>query len=103
MGRLTADFAKAFSRDLKKNAKRRNWNLTELEKSHRSGSGEHPGNAGGAAPPPQHAHPVRQLARAIRMPCRQCRGLASDLVIERFSRILRTHRQPRRIIPLNRR
>ena len=32
MGRLTADFAKAFSRDLKKNAKRRNWNLTELEK-----------------------------------------------------------------------
>ena len=29
MGRLTADFAKAFSRDLKKNAKRRNWNLTE--------------------------------------------------------------------------
>ncbi len=32
MGRLTADFAKAFSRDLKKNAKRRNWNLSELEK-----------------------------------------------------------------------
>lgn len=32
MGRLTADFAKAFSRDLKKNARRRNWNLSELEK-----------------------------------------------------------------------
>ena len=85
MGRLTADFAKAFSRDLKKNAKRRNWNLTELEK-------------------------VIDLVventpetLEIRMPCRQCRGLASDLVIERFSRILRTHRQPRRIIPVNRR
>lgn len=99
MGRLTADFAKAFSRDLKKNAKRRNWNLTELEKV----IDLHPGNAGGAAPPPQHAHPVRQLARAIRMPCRQCRGLASDLVIERFSRVLRAYWQPRRIIPVNRR
>ena len=32
MGRLTADFAKAFSRDLKKNAERRGWNLSELEK-----------------------------------------------------------------------
>ena len=32
MGRLTADFSVAFSRDLKKKAKRRNWNLEELEK-----------------------------------------------------------------------
>ena len=101
MGRLTADFAKAFSRDLKKNAKRRNWNLTELEKVIDLVVENTPETL--EAPPPQHAHPVRQLARAIRMPCRQCRGLASDLVIERFSRILRTHRQPRRIIPLNRR
>lgn len=32
MGRLTADFSAAFSRDLKKKAKRRGWNLSELEK-----------------------------------------------------------------------
>lgn len=32
MGRLTADFATAFERDLKKKAKRRNWDLSELEK-----------------------------------------------------------------------
>ena len=31
------------------------------------------------------------------MPCRQCRGLAGDLVIERFGRVLRTYRQPRRV------
>lgn len=32
MGRLTADFSAAFSRDLKKKAKRRNWDLAELQK-----------------------------------------------------------------------
>ena len=32
MGRLTADFSAAFSRDLKKKAKRCSWNLDELEK-----------------------------------------------------------------------
>lgn len=32
MGKLTADFSAAFSRDLKKKARRRNWNLNELEK-----------------------------------------------------------------------
>lgn len=32
MGRLTADFSTAFSRDLKKKAKRRNWDLQELRK-----------------------------------------------------------------------
>lgn len=31
MARLTADYSSAFSRDLKRNAKRRNWNLDELE------------------------------------------------------------------------
>ena len=30
-GRLEAKFAPAFSRDLKKKADKRNWNLTELE------------------------------------------------------------------------
>lgn len=32
MSRLTADFSAAFSRDLKKKAKRRSWNLAELQK-----------------------------------------------------------------------
>ena len=32
MGRLTAEFAPAFSRDLKRKAKRRKWDLGELEK-----------------------------------------------------------------------
>lgn len=32
MTTLTAEFSAAFSRDLKKKAKRRNWNLTELQK-----------------------------------------------------------------------
>ena len=32
MGRLTAEFSAAFSRDLKKKAKRRNWDLEELQK-----------------------------------------------------------------------
>lgn len=32
MARLTADFSSAFRRDLKKNAKRRKWDLSELEK-----------------------------------------------------------------------
>lgn len=32
MVRLTADFSSAFSRDLKKKAKRRNWDLAALEK-----------------------------------------------------------------------
>lgn len=31
MARLTADFSAAFQRDLKKKAKRRGWNLSELE------------------------------------------------------------------------
>lgn len=30
MGRLTAEFSAAFSRDLKKKAHRRNWDLVEL-------------------------------------------------------------------------
>lgn len=101
MGRLTADFAKAFSRDLKKNAKRRNWNLTELEKVIDLVVENTPETLEEL----RRRHNMHTLSgtRAIRMPCRQCRGLASDLVIERFSRILRTHRQPRRIIPVNRR
>ncbi len=32
MARLAADFSSAFSRDLKKKAKRRNWDMAELEK-----------------------------------------------------------------------
>ena len=32
MSGLTADFSAAFSRDLKKKAKRRNWDLNELQK-----------------------------------------------------------------------
>lgn len=32
MARLTADYSKAFRRDLKKKARRRGWNLSELEK-----------------------------------------------------------------------
>lgn len=32
MSRLTADFSAAFSRDLKKKANRRNWDLAELQK-----------------------------------------------------------------------
>ena len=32
MSRLTADFSAAFSHDLKKKAKRRNWDLNELQK-----------------------------------------------------------------------
>lgn len=32
MARLTADFASAFRRDLKKKAKRRGWDLAELER-----------------------------------------------------------------------
>ncbi|MCI7730314.1 MAG: type II toxin-antitoxin system YafQ family toxin [Enorma burkinafasonensis] len=32
MSRLTADFSGAFKRDLKKKAKRRGWDLSELEK-----------------------------------------------------------------------
>lgn len=32
MGRLSAEFSTAFSRDLKKKAKRRNWNLEELRR-----------------------------------------------------------------------
>lgn len=32
MGRLTADFSSAFERDLKKKARRRGWDLSELEK-----------------------------------------------------------------------
>lgn len=32
MGRLTAEFSTAFSRDLKKKARRRNWNLEELQR-----------------------------------------------------------------------
>ena len=32
MSRLTAEFSSAFSRDLKKKAKRRNWDLTELQR-----------------------------------------------------------------------
>lgn len=31
MGRLTAEFSTAFSRDLKKKAKRRKWDLAELQ------------------------------------------------------------------------
>lgn len=31
MGRLSADFSAAFQRDLKKKAKRRGWDLTQLE------------------------------------------------------------------------
>lgn len=31
MGRLVADFSTAFSRDLKKKARRRNWNLDDLQ------------------------------------------------------------------------
>ena len=32
MPRLTADFSSAFKRDLKKKARRRGWDLSELEK-----------------------------------------------------------------------
>lgn len=32
MGRLAAEFSAAFSRDLRKKAKRRRWNLDELQK-----------------------------------------------------------------------
>lgn len=32
MGRLSADFSAAFKRDLKKKARRRNWDLSQLEK-----------------------------------------------------------------------
>ena len=32
MGRLSAEFSTVFSRDLKKKAKRRNWNLEELRR-----------------------------------------------------------------------
>ena len=32
MARLTAEFSAAFSRDLKKKAKRRNWDLAELQR-----------------------------------------------------------------------
>ena len=32
MSRLTADFSAAFSRDLKKKANRRNWDLAEMQK-----------------------------------------------------------------------
>lgn len=32
MGRLTADFSAAFRRDLKKKAKRRDWDLSQLER-----------------------------------------------------------------------
>lgn len=32
MTRLTADYSKAFRRDLKKKARRRGWDLSELEK-----------------------------------------------------------------------
>lgn len=32
MGRLSTEFSTAFSRDLKKKAKRRNWNLEELRR-----------------------------------------------------------------------
>ena len=32
MSKLSAEFSSAFSRDLKKKAKRRNWNLDELQK-----------------------------------------------------------------------
>ncbi len=32
MGRLTAEFSTAFSRDLKKKARRRNWDLSALQK-----------------------------------------------------------------------
>lgn len=32
MSRLTADFSSAFKRDLKRKAKRRGWDLSELEK-----------------------------------------------------------------------
>ncbi len=32
MGRLTADFSEAFARDVKKKARRRGWDLSELEK-----------------------------------------------------------------------
>lgn len=32
MSRLRADYSAAFSRDLKHNAKRKNWNLEDLEK-----------------------------------------------------------------------
>lgn len=32
MGRLSAEFSTGFSRDLKKKAKRRNWNLEELRR-----------------------------------------------------------------------
>lgn len=31
MAKLTADYSSAFSRDLKSNAKRKNWNMEELE------------------------------------------------------------------------
>ena len=100
MGRLTADFAKAFSRDLKKNAKRRNWNLTELEKVIDLVVENTPETL-----EEQKADLEAQMAAHDPSDYEGLGKLNEQLqsVIERFSRILRTHRQPRRIIPVNRR
>lgn len=103
MGRLTADFAKAFSRDLKKNAKRRNWNLTELEKVIDLVVENTPETLEEL----RRRHNMHTLSGNWRgrYECHvaNARGSASDLVIERFGRVLRAYWQPRRIIPVNRR
>lgn len=59
MSRLTADFSAAFSRDLKKKAKRRNWDLAELQKLIDLVLENTPRVAGDSQAPPQHALPER--------------------------------------------
>lgn len=99
MGRLTADFAKAFSRDLKKNAKRRNWNLTELEKVIDLVVENTPETLEEL----RRRHNMHTLSGNWRGRYECHVANAGDWLViwssKRFGRVLRAYWQPRRIIP----
>lgn len=91
MSRLTADFSAAFSRDLKKKAKRRNWDLAELQKLIDLVLENTPESLETL----KRRHNMHRLsgswAGRRRVPRGELRRLAGDMVGQRRGRLLRAH------------
>lgn len=98
MGRLTADFSAAFSRDLKKKAKQRNWDLAELQKLIDLVLENTPESLETL----KRCHNMHRLsgswAGGGRVPRGELRRLAGDMVGQRRGRLLRAYWRSRRAV-----
>lgn len=98
MGRLTAAFLAAFSRDLKKKAKRRKWDLAERERLIDLVIE----NAPESMEVLKRRHNMRRLEGgwAGRSECHVANSgdWLGDLVVRRQGGLFRTHRRPRRVV-----